>query len=765
MSEKDNETKVTQAAPIELVEKKQPKIKVEPPIPSQDKSESKPAEPTSGYAELMAISSEEGVLAALKPQPGEADPIVELSEAGEKPKLPCWLTTICFVALLTMATQIKLPVPESIANALHFPALANGILALADIGFLAAAIAVAVYMIISKATIRLHMAVPLAVLGIALANVFSRPGLDGAIEIAQLAEQLLGGVVLFAFMTRYMPRTTLAAVTTAIAINLAVAIFQYITAGFWLTLAPADVNALHWGFGKAMTGLFRSKMAFSFFLAAAATWAAPQWFNCKRACDVICGVKCFVAFLGLAAIFFFIPNGMMKVIAIVALIASTAVVSTRAALSTVSAAALAIFITCFIPDNAPRQAFLNSISPLKGENYVANASVLFNQSKPVIRDEAFEEAHELKTCYYDTIAAFRMGAKLPWHGVGSGKYQTNIRRCYQPDLPSPPGVNDIETDTQSGWGILAATVGFPATMLMLFAFAIAIGANIKRSRESNLAAGAAISLVVLSLGMLISDPLTRGLGWFVALALASSKLPYRNEYAYREFSIWKIIMIAIPIGALIVLVAARPAIEDPLANAPAASAEHTTKAVVRCTDSDCNPEQAAAIVDAEPEPADDKPFNPSDNELFMVLNAARATQVSVPMTKEKDDEVPEGVILEIKDGTGVPPEGKNPDLEYGGAVFEFETAEDFNAEIWLNVVWDGSCGNTIDIKLDDEKRSVTVGNDGTYNVWHWMKSPKSYRLRAGKHKLYVLNREDGIKLSQVFITNDKNTVPSGFEEE
>ena len=74
-------------------------------------------------------------------------------------------------------------------------------------------------------------------------------------------------------------------------------------------------------------------------------------------------------------------------------------------------------------------------------------------------------------------------------------------------------------------------------------------------------------------------------------------------------------------------------------------------------------------------------------------------------------------------------------------------------------------GNTIDIRIDDEKKSVTVGNDGTYNAWHWMKSPKSYKLRAGKHKLYILNREDGIKFAQVFITNDKDLVPQGFEEE
>jgi len=148
-----------------------------------------------------------------------------------------------------------------------------------------------------------------------------------------------------------------------------------------------------------------------------------------------------------------------------------------------------------------------------------------------------------------------------------------------------------------------------------------------------------------------------------------------------------------------------------------------------------------------------------------VLNASAATEITAPMEKAQETGAPDDTILVIPDGKGVPPQGKQPELEYGGCVFEFETAEDFNAEIWLNVVWDGSCGNTIDIRVDDEKKSVTVGNDGTYNAWHWMKSPKSYKLRAGKHKLYILNREDGIKFAQAFITNDKNLVPQGFEEE
>ena len=44
--------------------------------------------------------------------------------------------------------------------------------------------------------------------------------------------------------------------------------------------------------------------------------------------------------------------------------------------------------------------------------------------------------------------------------------------------------------------------------------------------------------------------------------------------------------------------------------------------------------------------------------------------------------------------------------------------------------WDGSCGNTLNLKIDDEPRSVTIGNDGTYKTWHWLESPKLYNLAA-----------------------------------
>ena len=67
--------------------------------------------------------------------------------------------------------------------------------------------------------------------------------------------------------------------------------------------------------------------------------------------------------------------------------------------------------------------------------------------------------------------------------------------------------------------------------------------------------------------------------------------------------------------------------------------------------------------------------------------------------------------------------------------------------------------------MDDEERSATVGNDGTYRVWHWMEAPRVYKLAAGKHKICLLNREDGIMFDQMLITGDPQYVPQGIEEE
>lgn len=729
-------------------------------------SEQENAKSQSYETELTTLHTEAELLARVRPSdnfqpPSDIDPLEEEKEQ----RIPIWLHVLCFIAVLTMANQVKLPVM-------------NGVIALADIGFIVAFIAVLLHLFIKRKTIHIPWMAPAAIGVFAIANILSQPGMDGAIETAQLAEQLFGGLILFAFMTEHMPRTTLAAVTTAFILNLGVAITQYFLYGYYMTIAPADIKALQWGVGPAMTGLFRSRMAFSFFMAVSLAWCIPQWFagpdkQNTRNLNIIGMV-----FALLAISFYFIPHAQMMIIAIIASVIAASFVSSRAAICTIVAIAVSLLVFFTIQDPLPQATFLSTISPLKGADYVADATVLFNRKEPAQPQETSEFAHELKSCHYDFIAALRMANRRPWYGVGSSKYQTNIRRCYQPDLPSPPGVNDIETDTQAAWGILPATVGFPAAIVFALLLLTAFGANLRRSDFYTMSFGAAMAIAVFFVGMFISDPLTRGLGWFLALALASSTLPRPEQETVCDCGktgFFKILYIGLALGVLTAAVACRKTDADPLAAAPvvkpaAVAAAPAEKTADKPSQPAAQPAEAAAPA-AQPEaakpaePTVEKPFTPSDNELLKVLNASAATQITAPMEKAEESGAPDDTILVIPDGKGVPPQGKQPELEYGGCVFEFETAEDFNAEIWLNVVWDGSCGNTIDIRIDDEKKSVTVGNDGTYNAWHWMKSPKSYKLRAGKHKLYILNREDGIKFAQAFITNDKDLVPQGFEEE
>ena len=71
----------------------------------------------------------------------------------------------------------------------------------------------------------------------------------------------------------------------------------------------------------------------------------------------------------------------------------------------------------------------------------------------------------------------------------------------------------------------------------------------------------------------------------------------------------------------------------------------------------------------------------------------------------------------------------------------------------------------MNLQIGDEERSVTLGNDSTYYSWHWVKSPRSYNLKAGKYNLRLLNREDGIALDQILITSDKDYFPQDIEEQ
>lgn len=646
----------------------------------------------------------------IRPDTGDDGDDAETTASSTAPR---WLIWLCGLALLLMANQIKLPV-------------AGGRLGGADLGFAAALLGLLFHQWRNRQRVFFPMLALIALAAIALANLVSRSGLGGAMEMAQLVQQFFCGLLIMSFLVESAPRLAAATVTVGLAINLGLAFWQAKQYGFGMVLPPADVLKVSWGFGEAYTGLFRSRMALSFFLAAALAWVQPQWFGRKPGF-----FRCLAVLLGTVVVLVGIAHGQMLFLAVMALLAGAVLHSRRALAVNLIALAILFGVGTHVLPEKHRQVVQETFSPLKTGDYPG----------------------ELKTNHLDFVAALRMAGRVPWTGVGSGRYQECVGRCYD-DLPNPI-FNDIDTDTQAGWGILAGTVGIPAAFLFFLLLATAAGDGLRRyykSKQGNVQTlGGALSLMVFMVGMTVSDPLTRGLGWFVALALASASLPNRWEDLRRATLLsWKSVLVSgAALGLILAVVAVVKPVEDPLAGARKDRMASSTRRPRSEVDTVAvTPSTVVAAAD-----------------FFKVIDAGDVKTMTPPFEKVSDSQAAKQTALRILDGKGVPPPDKEPSMEYGGAVFEFETPSDLECKIWLRVWWDGSCGNTINVKVDDEPRSVTVGNDGTYHTWHWLESPKTYKLTAGKHTITLLNREDGIMFDQMLITNDMAYFPQGIEEE
>ncbi|MFA6930873.1 MAG: hypothetical protein WCT05_11140 [Lentisphaeria bacterium] len=624
--------------------------------------------------------------------------------------LPGWLLVLLSLTLLSMASQIKLP-------------LAGGRLALADIPFALSFVGILWQSWKTKEPIYYPVLGLLLLIVAALANCFSTPGLAGAIETAQLIQQFFCGFLLFSYFLKHAPFAVCVVVSLGLFGNLLAAMVQTITYGFASIQAPADVKALPWGFGKALTGFFRSRMALSFYFAATLSWIQPQWLGRNPGfwrCTATAAASIFILC--------FIPHGMMLVLCLSVLLFCSLLFHKRAVFVNLVAAAVLLFSLVAGKQNVQRETILSTITPCKTGNY----------------------AGELKTCHLDFLAALRMAAQRPWYGVGSGRYQECIGRCYG-DLPNP-SYNDIDSDTQAGWGILAGTLGFPLVALLALTLLAALGISLKKHLQSKptascLSLSGFAALLVFGAGMFISDPLTRGLCWFLVLAMTSTTLPAAldSNSACSNFSCGKIFVVAIALGLLLFPIALRKAVSDPLRN-PALSS-HSVRV---------RPAQGSESATA---------FVSSGADVFLVLNTSQVKEFTPPFEKHQDSLASEKTALRIPDGKGVPPENEAPSMKYGGALFEFEVPQAAKCKIWVRTWWDGSCGNTLNLQIDEEPRSVTIGNDGTYHTWHWLETPKTYELSVGKHTLRLLNREDGIAFDQILITTDIQYYPQEIEEQ
>jgi hypothetical protein len=565
--------------------------------------------------------------------------------------------------------------------------------AVAGIAFLA----VLVYLWRKADAVTIPAPLPVVLIVYALANMGARSYLPGAVEVVQRVEYLFCGTIMLGLLLKHRPHWVLWAMGAALSASMAVAFVQGFRYGFGSTLPPKDVAELSVGFGGAYSGLFRSRIALGLFLGMALVWLQPFASQLARGWKSWCAIA-----LGTAVVLGFVAHGqLLLVIAPVAVLFGF-IHSRKAGLANVGA------------------LLLLSLSLLVG----GRGTVLAESLNPLA-----DRYGTLKPGHLELVPAFRLANEHPLSGVGAGNaYQKRIGAAYR--LLPRENVNDMEADSQSGYGILFATVGYPASFLLLALLVWGVGLGIRGfltgPGDPRQLGGGALLAVVLG-AMWVTDPFTKGNSWFVALGLASSWAAGAHLYLNLKRLLGCGIAFAVLAG-LIVLI---------------------------------GPTDAAP----PPPPAAKTGWNSMTfgQGFLRVVDAGDATEIGAPMRKESDSQAAKGTILNVPDKSGVPPNEAAAGLAHGGALFEIEVPEDMECMVWIRVWWTGSCGNSVFIKVGDEGHPMRVGDDGTYEAWHWMPTPDVVKLAKGKNKVYLLNREDGIRFDQMLVTDDLNYSPVGIE--
>jgi hypothetical protein len=162
----------------------------------------------------------------------------------------------------------------------------------------------------------------------------------------------------------------------------------------------------------------------------------------------------------------------------------------------------------------------------------------------------------------------------------------------------------------------------------------------------------------------------------------------------------------------------------------------------------------------------DPPLKVDEGERILI-EAENAVEIVPAVRLAPDPRASMGRCIEIVEGAGKPSSGsKKKTLGYARYVFEVKKPGIYH--LWGRKFWRDGCGNSFTIKMD-EMPDMTFGGDGTYERWTWIRLniPNGFELEPGEHVLLVKNREDGVKLDQILLTNvhpDEGGVPQGIEE-
>jgi hypothetical protein len=137
---------------------------------------------------------------------------------------------------------------------------------------------------------------------------------------------------------------------------------------------------------------------------------------------------------------------------------------------------------------------------------------------------------------------------------------------------------------------------------------------------------------------------------------------------------------------------------------------------------------------------------------LLVLNAADATNIQGPFVLREAPAVTGGLVLTLPDSAGS--KGRT-----GSATLAFDLPESGAYRSWARVRWADECGNSLALAFDGAAKHVF--QDAVYGAWHWV-PVGDHEFSAGPHRAAFFEREDGVELSHLLLTRDKNFQPGAF---
>ena len=106
------------------------------------------------------------------------------------------------------------------------------------------------------------------------------------------------------------------------------------------------------------------------------------------------------------------------------------------------------------------------------------------------------------------------------------------------------------------------------------------------------------------------------------------------------------------------------------------------------------------------------------------------------------------------------PWDKNKTKGVGSATVKVNVKTAGTYYLWARTYWANGCGNSIGVSVNSGESS-TLGEDGTYDKWHWVGGTTRVTLKSGSNTFVIKNRETGVRVDQIFLCQDGEYTPTG----